>query len=139
MRVMGLCFRADKLLLVQQQVPQQSRFWLPPGGGVQFGERQEEALRREFREETGLEVSVLEFARVSEFIQPPFHAIELIYRVAIVGGKLTLGKDPEHPEDKQLIRQVAFLSHDEIKRIPSAQRHSLLQDPAWMWEKAREA
>ncbi len=38
----------------------------PPGGGINVGERVEDALKREIREETGIEVEVGRFARFEE-------------------------------------------------------------------------
>ncbi len=36
----------------------QGQHWLPPGGTPERGERPEETARREFREETGVEVEI---------------------------------------------------------------------------------
>ncbi|MDZ7756151.1 NUDIX domain-containing protein [Rhodohalobacter sp.] len=48
----------NKLLLIELLSPvTNSCVWLPPGGEVNFGETLEEALIREFQEETGLRVS----------------------------------------------------------------------------------
>jgi 8-oxo-dGTP diphosphatase len=49
--------RGDALLLVQEQGPRDpAPFWALPGGRVEAGELLPEALIREVREETGLEV-----------------------------------------------------------------------------------
>jgi 8-oxo-dGTP diphosphatase len=49
--------QGDEILLVQQQSPYDpAPFWALPGGRVEAGELLHEALAREMREETGLEV-----------------------------------------------------------------------------------
>ncbi len=56
--VAGLMRRGDQVLLVQQQGPWDTEpTWGLPGGVVEPGERLTEALVREIREETGLEVT----------------------------------------------------------------------------------
>src|SRR5688500_12756173 len=85
-RVCGLCWQEDKLLMVNHSGIRDGDFWAPPGGGLEFGESLEQRLKQEFLEETGLAVSPGHFIFGSEFIQKPLHAIELFFNVSIVGG-----------------------------------------------------
>lgn len=94
----GLMTRADgvsgsQVLLVRSSA--QSKLagqWFLPGGGVEWGERPEDAVVRELREETGLEVEVEGLLEVSsqiyDFYDEHQHALRIIYRVAVVGGVL---------------------------------------------------
>ena len=57
-RAYGLLLRAGRVLVAAEYVG--SVFvWKYPGGGVEAGESAEEAVRREFGEETGLDVRIL--------------------------------------------------------------------------------
>lgn len=73
--------------------------WTMPGGGLEDGEDPEAAVRREVREETGYKVAVDELLGIDSFVIPanrrlqrdvavPLHALRIVYRAHIVGGKL---------------------------------------------------
>lgn len=48
--------------------------WVVPGGHIEFGERMEDAVVREIKEETGMEVNNVQFVHIDEGIFPPeFH------------------------------------------------------------------
>ena len=122
-RVCGLCWEGDKLLLVNHKSLGEVNFWAPPGGGVDFGETLEIALKREFAEETGILVEVLGFAFGYEYIRNPLHAIELFFQVKQTGGRLLSGYDPE----VQVIQGAKFTSDEEIARIPTVEKHGIFQ------------
>ena len=60
-RVCGLLLEEESLLMVNHGGLYGHDFWSPPGGGLNFGEGVEDALRREFMEECGLAVDPVEF------------------------------------------------------------------------------
>ncbi|MCX7850058.1 NUDIX domain-containing protein [Thermus sp.] len=68
----ALVEQGGKVLLVR--TAKWRGLWGVPGGKVEWGEALEEALRREFREEVGLELRAIRFALVQEArFSPEFH------------------------------------------------------------------
>jgi 8-oxo-dGTP diphosphatase len=120
-RVCGLCYDGDTLLLVNHQSLGKADFWAPPGGGVDFGLSIAETLKKEFLEETNLAIEVGPFAFGCEFIDPPLHAIELFFHVSHTSGKLQKGYDPE----LQIIKEVAFLTPQQILALPAEHLHGI--------------
>ena len=55
-RVCGLCWQADSLLMVNHSSLTNGDFWAFPGGGVEFGQTLDENLKREFMDETNLSI-----------------------------------------------------------------------------------
>lgn len=86
---------------------------MPPGGGVELGESLEEALIREIREETALQVEKRQLLWIHEFIEKPYHAIEFYFRCEITGGELTKGADPELKPDQQMLTDLSFIPFKE--------------------------
>jgi len=122
-RVCGLCWRNDRLLMVNHRGLSPGDFWAPPGGGLEFGESVEQGLEKEFLEETGLRIITGRFLFVCEFLNTPLHAIELFFEVNITGGTLRKGDDPELP----MIEAVRFMSADEIANLPGSSLHGVFR------------
>ncbi|MDQ3394012.1 MAG: NUDIX hydrolase [Bacteroidota bacterium] len=125
-RVMGVCLKDDKILMVKHKgMGHDDIFWAPPGGGMQYGTSAEENLIREFKEETGLQIKVEDFLFIHEFVSKPLHAVELFFKVEVVGGKLIKGKDPEMAADKQIIGDVKFMDWENLKSYKNNQLHNI--------------
>lgn len=93
-RVAAIVVRHDALLLVQHEKAGR-RYWLLPGGGVDSGETLVEALSREVKEETGLDIRVGQLALVNDTIAPDRHRhiVNLCFTAELVGGELRPGRD----------------------------------------------
>ena len=63
----GLIFDDDRrVLMIRTQ--KWSHLWGIPGGKIKWGERSEDALRRELKEETGLDITDIRFVLVQDCI-----------------------------------------------------------------------
>ncbi len=68
-RVYGLLFDSNKRLLVSDEFIRGDYFTKLPGGGLEFGEGTRDCLKREFMEETGLDVEIGEHIYTTDFFQ----------------------------------------------------------------------
>lgn len=117
-RACGLLVENHRLLLAELLSPITGKMiWTPPGGGVEFGEKLQDTVKREFVEESGLTIQVKELLHINELIQEDFHAIEFFYRVELLSGTLALGSDPEYSKEEQILKSLAFKTKEEIKAI----------------------
>lgn len=88
-----------RLVLVERAHEPYRGWWGLPGGAVELGETVEEALRREVREETGLDVDVGRFLTLKDAIACDarnrilYHYVILFFRATLLGGELRAGDD----------------------------------------------
>jgi 8-oxo-dGTP diphosphatase len=128
LRVCGICVQDNKILMLSHRgISQSNVFWCPPGGGAQFGETAHEALIREYKEETGLDIKICNLLFVNEFRESSLHAIELFFSVEITGGHQKLGSDPEMSAEKQIIQDLQWMTFSEIKNRSESEVHSLFK------------
>src|SRR5260370_24866428 len=74
-----------RALLAQRR---DNRHWEPPGGVRELGENIEEGVRREAREETGLEVEPIALTGIYKNMARGI--IALVFRCKITGGELAV-------------------------------------------------
>jgi ADP-ribose pyrophosphatase YjhB (NUDIX family) len=73
----------DRALLIQRR---DNHHWEPPGGVLELGESIEDGLRREVREETGLDVEPVALTGVYKNMTRGI--IALVFRCKVTGGDL---------------------------------------------------
>jgi len=113
-RVNGVLIEDGKILLVEQDVSA-TRKWAHPGGKPEFGETLEQALIREFKEETGLDVAVGDLLYVTDRINKDGHRIILSFQVSKIGGKLGTGNGEEFATGK--IKSVRMVPLSELHNL----------------------
>jgi 8-oxo-dGTP diphosphatase len=126
-RVCGLCYRDNELLLIKHVGLGDGFLWSMPGGGLTFGENAENRLKTEFLEETGLRIQIKEFLFACEFISGSLHAIELYFEVLTENDEPITGTDPEMPLNHQLITEVKFMNQGDIGLIPTKNLHGIFK------------
>jgi mutator protein MutT len=95
----ALIFRDDRILLVRRANPPLEGEWSIPGGLVETGETTKQAIIREVREETGLEVEPVKLVEVFERIlrdqhaQVEYHFVLIDHMCRIVSGEMHADSD----------------------------------------------
>ena len=112
-RVAGIVIQENSILLIQH-IKNEKKYWLVPGGGVDWGESLEDALIREYKEETNLDIEVKEFLFFSEAISPDKnkHVINLYFLVKIKNNSeiMEIGNETN-------LSDLRYVSEEEIQNI----------------------
>lgn len=106
------------IVLVRRGEPPFKGYWALPAGYIEADESVEQAAIRECREETGLEVELLELFGVYSFPEGPIQSgIIIFFRARPVGGTLRAGDDAQEVSvfrPDRLPEDVAFRTHREV-------------------------
>lgn len=95
----AILLRRDRILMAQRGKEPLKGWWSLPGGALETGESLADAVRREVREETGLEIRPMGVLEIFERImrdaggQPEYHYVLIDYVCRITGGTLCAGDD----------------------------------------------
>ena len=101
------------LALRGQKAKNERGKWEIPGGSVEFGETLEEALKREIREELGVEIEIKELLDVCSHIIPDEkqHWVSPTYICQITNG-IPINKEQEKCD------QIGWFSIQEAEKLP---------------------
>jgi len=113
--------------------------WSIPGGTIEIGETIEEAVGREMREETGLEVRVLELIELFDRIylqdgaasdrkKPRYHYVIADYLCELVGGEPRAGSD---------VTDLAFARENELSKFNLTEKATSVLKKAFAMSRAR--
>ena len=105
-----MIFEGDRILLVERAGEPLKGYWSLPGGLLETGELIEDAVRREVREETGLEVELVYRFDIFERImrddrgRAEYHFVLVDYVCKIIGGAMRPADDASRVEWVQVER-----------------------------------
>jgi 8-oxo-dGTP diphosphatase len=107
----------ERILLVRRSNPPLQGEWSIPGGLVETGESTKEAIAREVREETGLEIEVVKLAEVFERIlrdresRVQYHFVLIDYLCRVIAGEAHAASD---------VSEVRWVKTDDLEKLAVA-------------------
>jgi len=138
MGVGGVIVDRGRTVLIRRGTEPLLGEWSIPGGTIEIGETIEEAVRRELREETGLEVRVLELIELFDRIypqdgaadkkKPRFHFVIADYLCELVGGEPRAGSD---------VTDFAFAREEELVKFRLTEKATSVLKKAFAMSRAR--
>ena len=115
----AIVFRGSQVLLVRRRRPPNQRRWSIPGGAMELGETVEQAVVRETREETQVEVRPVEVITVSDFIEKEGERVHWHYVLVDVFCAYVQG-EPDPGSDAEDARFVEMREVGEFDVTPTA-------------------
>ncbi|MFC5078174.1 CTP pyrophosphohydrolase [Vibrio thalassae] len=117
-RAAGIALQDNKILMLRVRDQYSGEYWIPPGGGLEDSDvSSKQALVRECREETGLDVTVGPLLCVREFheISTDRYHVELFYLLESWSGTLSLD-NLAGLNDSEYIQQVAWVDIEALNQ-----------------------
>ena len=139
----GVVIDNGRALLIRRGSEPLRGEWSIPGGTLELGESLEQGVARELREETGLDVRVLELIEVFDRIfpgdgadssrgkqRPRFHYVILDYLCERQSGELHAGSD---------VTEVEFATEEELSKYRLTETATRVLKRAFAMDRARRS
>ena len=110
--VAAIIRRGNQLFATQRGYGEWKDFWEWPGGKVEAGERPEQALMREIREELDTEIRVDEYLTTIEWDYPKFHLTMHCYLCSLLTESL-------HLNEHEAARWLDYASLHDVRWLPA--------------------
>lgn len=115
----ALILKEDKILLIKRGFDPYKGFWAIPGGHLDYDETVKDAVRREVKEETNLDVTSLSLVDVySSPSRSPLQTVAIAYKVE-VQGEAKYGSDAI---------DLAFFSLDDLPDCLAFDHKQIIED-----------
>lgn len=102
--------------------------WDMPGGGLEYGEKPENGVKREVKEETGLSIDIVKVLAANTYLMNGVHRLDITY-LCTVKDSSELELSPEHVDYKWIkYENIDDLDlNDYIKRIYKSAKKDLVR------------
>jgi len=121
--IAGFLPHNGKVLIVKRSKHEEmySGFYELPGGGIDFKESPAKALKREFKEETNLDVEIENPIRVFDYMSDDqkIHYVEIIFMTRLIGSAKEIKLSKEHDDYKW----IALDEIDDYKISPEIKKN----------------
>ena len=110
-RASALIFVNGKLVITKHNAPDCGIYYLLPGGGIELGESPEDAIKREVKEECGIEVEVKRLVYFKSGYTDKDNYLDLIFLCNKLGGEIKVSDSEEN------VKAVELVSIKKLKEI----------------------